>query len=319
MNESASLACAYYDTDDLHPNDNTLAVVAFGDGDEGLAIRGAVPYVQVTPIGIGFKPFYETWTTAERKGSGRRGPLVFAYDDNHLFCAGHVLHTPTYAERIHEAYSAAFALADEFGFPELNECNEDGLEIYQDFCRGRANAFEAFRKRMPSATGVGSKGNGITFYFLSSRQSKSVHLENPRQIPAYHYPVKYGPKSPTFARATLIPSPVGSLRPCSLYVSGTASILGHESVHEGSVAQQSDVALDNIANLIGDSNLRRYGYKSGFHLRDIRLAKVYVRHAEDLAVVADKCRAAFSPSTDIRFMNLDICRRELLVEIEVIA
>ncbi len=56
---------------------------------------------------------------------------------------------------------------------------------------------------MPAATGIGTSGEGVGFYFLTCRDGERAvkHVEN---SPAYRYPLQYGPKSPSFARGTLL-------------------------------------------------------------------------------------------------------------------
>jgi chorismate lyase / 3-hydroxybenzoate synthase len=321
----STLKCCYRENIDSIEMD-PLAVVAFGDYQAELLIENGVPYVLIPSKSTGFDSFFETWATDKAIECGRGGPLIFAHDGTHLFCAGRIPERRNYSGQTFDTYCEAFRLADRLGYPELfrmwnyiseiNTPNSEGLEIYRDFCRGRARAFELFEKRIPAATGVGASSGGILFYFLACRDKIPVHLENPRQVPAYHYPPRYGPKSPKFARATMT-NLVGAYSiPGTLYIAGTASVLGHESVRAGSVRDQSDVALENIGHLINESNLRRYGYDYGFELHDLRVAKVYVRKPEHLEIIREKCLAAFSPDIDIRFLNLDICRRDLLVEIE---
>jgi chorismatase len=169
-----------------------------------------------------------------------------------------------YAKATRDAYLAALDLLASSGFGGgmfrmwnfiggINEDNCEGLEIYRDFCRGRAEAFEerALDTQVPAATGVGSLGDGIAFYLLACRPGRNTGVENPLQTPAYHYPSRYGPKSPRFARATHLRS-AGPHHPKGwIYVSGTAAILGHKSVHVGDVEAQCRVTLDNIARLIG--------------------------------------------------------------------
>ena len=94
---------------------------------------------------------------------------------------------------------------------------------------------------------IGAHGGGIFLYLLACRGGTQVNIENPRQVPAYHYPSKYGPKSPNFARATYF-APDG---PGRIFVSGTAAILGHQTMHHGDVEQQCRLALGNIAQVIG--------------------------------------------------------------------
>jgi chorismatase len=131
-------------------------------------------------------------------------------------------------------------------------------------------------------------------------------------VPAYRYPRTYGPKSPSFARATHVLNSDAQ----ALFVSGTASILGHETVHTGDIVKQCEVTLSNIAHLISLENLRLQGHAQGYGLHDMTQVKAYVRHASDLPIVKQACDAAFRPSVNIEFMIADICRSDLLVEIE---
>jgi len=320
------LKCSYSDSRELLPGADTLAVIAFGDDVGALSLVDGVPFVSIPTFGPGSDRFYESWATGQRRGSGTHDGLVFAHDDDYLFCAGNIPESGNYTERTHRAYRAAFELADELGFPDLfrmwnyisgiNASNDEGLEIYRDFCRGRAHAFEEFDKPVPAATGIGASGGGISFYLLSCRRGSPVHIENPRQVPAYHYPSQYGPRTPKFARATIMSTPSSR---GSLYVAGTASILGHETVHAGSIEDQIEVALANIAHLIGKPNLQRYGFDYGLELADVRNAKIYVRHFEHLETVRTRLSDVFSSHTEVRFLTVDICRDDLLVEIEAIA
>ncbi|WP_432096586.1 FkbO/Hyg5 family chorismatase [Streptomyces sp. bgisy100] len=271
----------------------------------------------------------ERWTVDRPVRTGTENGLHYAYNDDYLFCAGHIPEQELYTDATRAAYAAAFDLVERLGHQSvfrmwnligrINEPNGEGLEVYRDFCRGRAQAFEQYTAQgrdMPSATGIGSLGGGVAFYFLASRTGTRVNIENPRQVPAYNYPVEYGPKSPSFARAThLAPRGAGPDENL-LYISGTAGILGHQTVHADSVDKQCQVALENIERLISASNLAQHGISRGYELSDLSQVKVYVRHPEHLARVRQACEEAFHPSADIAWFTVDICRSDLLVEIE---
>ena len=115
-------------------------------------------------------------------------------------------------------------------FPEING-DRDGLERYQRFCMGRHQAFSEhygdYKLALPAASAVGTLSGPFQLYFLAGRQ-KAIHIENPRQISAYDYPPMYGPKSPSFARATLTSISKSSY----LFLAGTASIVGHATQHQ---------------------------------------------------------------------------------------
>ncbi len=89
-------------------------------------------------------------------------------------------------------------------FPNINEVQQD-FERYKRFCIGRHEAFAAryqdFRVVIPAASAVGTSNGKFQVIFIAGKRP-GMHLENPRQVSAYNYPDAYGPKSPTFSRAT---------------------------------------------------------------------------------------------------------------------
>lgn len=274
--------------------------------------------------------FTETWEASRPVTVGHSEELVYAHDAERLFCACRIPASDDYAGQVQKAYAHVFDLIDGLGYPDLfrmwnyigsiNDPNGVGVETYRDFCVGRAEAFAHYGKDMPAATGAGSLGDGISFYLLSGRAGSATHIENPHQVPAYRYPVRYGPKSPSFARATHF-APPGRCRDSQrLFISGTASIVGHETRHAGDVEAQCYVALNNIEQLIGSANLERHGLQVKRDDLSFDAVKVYVRRMEDIPLVASRCARYFDdPATRIAYLNVDICRSDLLVEIEAIA
>jgi chorismate lyase/3-hydroxybenzoate synthase len=181
---------------------------------------------------------------------------------------------------------------------------ERGLERYQAFCAGRARAFEdrygdRYSARLCASTAVGSRSGRAVVYFLADVRP-GEHVENPRQVSAYSYPSCHGPRSPSFARATRVGA--------RLLVSGTASIVGHESLHRGDVRAQVDETLDNI------EVLRRAAGPGS----DAASWKAYIRDPADAGAVLERMRRRVGEDADIVALVADICRRELLVEIEAV-
>ena len=142
-----------------------------------------------------------------------------------------------------------------------------------------------------------------------------VPLENPHQTPAYAYPPKYSPQSPKFSRAVALV--LGSY--VTTWVSGTASIVDSESCHPGDPAKQTAQTLDNIERLIAADNFAAQGLKgAGAGLRDLAKIRVYLKRPEDLAKCRGICEQRLGPVPAI-YAVADICRPELLVEIEGVA
>lgn len=188
--------------------------------------------------------------------------------------------------------------------PAINAAGAGGEEIYRLFCRARAQVFEeafgtALVQHIPAASAVGTDGDRLCVWFAAHRATPR-HIENPRQVPAYDYPPDYGPRAPSFARATVLGDTV--------FVSGTSSIRGHATVSPGDTALQLACTLDNLRIITAEAGGPRTGS---------RHFAVYLRHATDLpAVTATLDRELFSPGDHVSYLRADICRAELNIEIE---
>ncbi len=180
---------------------------------------------------------------------------------------------------------------------------EGDSERYRLFCSARARRMVAHGvSRYPAATAIGHCGprGRLQVYALCANRD-GVAMENPRQVSAWEYPREYGPTAPSFARAMRLPRG-------GLAISGTAAVIGHASRHSGDVTAQVDEAVANLHALLERAALPPFDASSPL--------KVYVRHPSD----ADAVRAALSrhldPSVPCLLLQGDICRRELLVEID---
>lgn len=136
----------------------------------------------------------------------------------------------------------------------------------------------------------------------------ALRIENPRQVSAFAYPSQYGPRSPTFTRAALLRQAVGEM----LLISGTASIVGHQTLHIGDVVAQTRESLANIGVLLEQA--KQAGSQAAFKLQDL-LYRVYIRHAADYPPVRAELERQV-PGIRAVYVQADICRQDLLVEIE---
>jgi chorismate lyase / 3-hydroxybenzoate synthase len=186
---------------------------------------------------------------------------------------------------------------------------EGDAERYKQFCLGRAAGLGAYpSSRYPAATAIGRRDDSprLQVYWLASR-SPGLPLENPRQVSAYRYPRQYGPAAPSFSRAMLLAQPL-------LMISGTASILGHASRHPGSLADQIDETLTNLESVLERACAaqpalpRRWGASTLF--------KVYLRDAASAAAATDHLSRRLPRGAQYLVLAADICRAELLVEID---
>lgn len=191
-----------------------------------------------------------------------------------------------------------------------------GLERYRQFNSGRQQAFfdagQSAFEGSPAACALGTGDGPLRVRFLAGRVP-AVPVENPRQTSAYHYPSDYGPRSPTFSRAALVQTGPGTV---GLLISGTSSIVGHESVHLGDVQAQTRETLANLQAVIGAAQQR---CTARFDLAAADCT-VYVRRAADAALIREVFEAAVGRDSAAArravFVEADICRADLLVEIE---
>lgn len=198
--------------------------------------------------------------------------------------------------------------------PEINK-TIDGLEQYHLFCLGRHQAFsecnQFFEHNLPAASAIGVRQGDLHIYFLAARHA-GRQIENPRQVSAFHYPRCYGPRSPSFSRAVLKEWNNGR----HLYISGTASIIGHESCHDGNLDKQLQETLRNIESL-----LEHAGHVPEIRedfMNNLSCMKIYIRHPHHLVQVKDSLERRFGREMPAIYLQGDICRNDLLLEIEAI-
>jgi chorismate lyase / 3-hydroxybenzoate synthase len=198
--------------------------------------------------------------------------------------------------------------------PDINAQAGDD-ERYRHFNSARQTAFRksgrATMGTVPAACALGSPaGSPISIYFLAARRPAKM-IENPRQTSAYHYPPKFGKHSPIFSRACVWGEPGAG----NLFISGTASIVGHETIHRGDVVAQTRETMINIGALLEEAN--RVVGAARYSLEGLQL-KVYVRKPSDLAAIEATLSQLLKSAADIVYLQADVCREDLLVEIEAV-
>lgn len=219
-----------------------------------------------------------------------------------------------------ELYHRMFSVTSGFNLyriwnyvPQINALT-GGMENYQHFCRGRSVAFEkrfgnGFERVLPSASAVGMAAGPLAVAFLSGRAAPR-HFENPRQTPAFEYPPEYGPRPPSFSRATAVTSG----REQQVFISGTAAIRGHASVSGRDIGGQLGCTLENLG-LIGRAT--GVGQDLGAPAAWRRSFKIFLRDPADLGVARARLdRDLLRPGDTVSYIQADICRSDLLVEIE---
>jgi enamine deaminase RidA (YjgF/YER057c/UK114 family) len=100
-----------------------------------------------------------------------------------------------------------------------------------------------------------------------------------------------------------------------LFISGTASIVGHATLHHGDVAAQAQETVANVLAVVAQA--QRAGLDAAGANGNL-LLKIYLRRADDLAVVRNCLTQAFGAATNAVYLQADICRTDLLLEVEAV-
>jgi len=197
---------------------------------------------------------------------------------------------------------------------------------YQMFNETRSHFYQKLRKRtdFPAATGIGMLYLGVcidSFAVNGNENLKIIPVSNPQQSESYRYgqQVLVGApdcslpqnQPPQFERAKLIVLKNAA----RLIISGTASIIGQETVGIGDVEEQTRITIENIRLLSDPDTLRKHCPEIKIIPDRYSYVRVYVKNKDDIARVREICRLAFgnAPAT---YVVADICRDNLLVEIE---
>lgn len=273
--------------------------------------------------------FCEIWHGNGHLKQGQSGVIHYRYDDDVLFGVIEQPETGFIAregktplqQATEFAYRQIFALIELMRYPYLfrfwnyiADINGHSFELerYRQFNLGRQDAFLAHGHsvagNIPAACALGLGQGSLTIAFLAGRV-KPLAIENPRQVSAYQYPIQYGPRSPMFARACLVQLAQDEV----LFISGTASIVGHVTLHPADVVAQTQETIRNIEAVLTETN--RVSSQANFCLADLHY-KVYIRHPEDLEKIRMELTRHIGDSLDAVYLQADICRADLLVEIE---
>jgi len=204
--------------------------------------------------------------------------------------------------------------------------SDRGDQNYQVFNDVRTKYYNTgtFKFGYPAATGIGMNTGGVIIGFIALSDSDQVSVKpicNPRQVDAHRYSdlvlvgeptgiseVKCTPK---FERAKMVHS--GGRH--HIYVSGTASIVGEKTLHPGDVEKQTYTTIENIFQLFSKENQEMLGLD--FDISNIYFShlRVYVKHQDDIPAVQKVCQSKIHCNSFL-YLESDICREELLVEIE---
>lgn len=315
------LRFTYKKPSDAHPPGTQCCQIGFGTSAPAVAnqlfsIETCLPQIANAPFLAEFIEF----DASVGATTGEQGQIRYLRTQDWILAQLNLSYTcTTLADTTHQAYVDLFSCVKSLGFPhfvrmwnylaDINQGDGDA-EAYKQFCAGRARAFSKLgigAAQYPAASALGRHTDGLQVYALATT-APCIHVENPVQTSAYHYPREYGPASPSFARATM----VGNNNE-TLFISGTASILNAQSCFPGDVIEQTQLSCQNILRVMQQAQqLSQCAYQ-------LQMAKVYLRHPHDYPLAAPVVEQILGPNCCTVWLQADICRAELLIEIEGIA
>lgn len=197
---------------------------------------------------------------------------------------------------------------------------ENNQQYYQVFNDARSHFYARtdWPRGFPAATGIGTRQGGVMIEVIAIDGDNLINqpLDNPLQISAHQYSGKVlhgDPDSnlemlttPKFERARV----VGSNDRQIVYVSGTASIRGEESLMINDAVGQTQITMENIGRLIAPAN---YPFQEACF--ECKMLRIYVGKYELMPLIFNYMKLNY-PEIKTVFVCADVCREELLVEIE---
>lgn len=198
--------------------------------------------------------------------------------------------------------------------------NDARREFYTKGNEGRPFAF--YHDLPPASTGIGISEGTFVMECLALDVPKGVievtPLKNPEQIDAHSYSpevLKRGAAAikaaPLFSRGISVSKDYRML-----LISGTASIKGQKSVCIGDPAGQTKTTLDNISLVLS---------QAGASLQNVQQARIYIKSSSDPNELSARIEAvkkvveSMLPDVPTLYLIADVCRDELLVEIEALS
>jgi hypothetical protein len=191
---------------------------------------------------------------------------------------------------------------------------QSGSQHYQSFNNARSNFYGTtteWPSGYPAATGIGTNLGGVVVdldaaMFASPGACCASPVDNPLQTSAHTYSANVlqtassGKATPKFERAKSLL--FGNRR--LVYISGTAAIRGEDSLSGAGLNRQLHTTMENIAQLTGKAKPV--------------ILRVYLKNRSDFES-AKRLINDYAPACPVSYMCADVCRDELLIEIEGIA
>lgn len=190
--------------------------------------------------------------------------------------------------------------------------SEVGNQHYQLFNNARSSFYDqtTWNNGYPAATGIGTTSGGILIDLdaitIKSENISSLAIDNKLQIAAHSYSdnvliqANDMKATPKFERARVL-----NLKNQKVfYISGTAAIRGEESLVKVGLEEQLRVTMENIHEILSGAK--------------ITLLRVYLKNSSDYKLAAT-ILDSYKLNIPVSYLHADVCRDELLIEIEGIA
>ena len=185
---------------------------------------------------------------------------------------------------------------------------ENILAWYDDFNIARNKIYSAMKFRsgsIPASTGVAAKNPTGTALALVAwafrpleKDATAEEIASPLQCPAPAY-------GSAFSRAMELTSPAGERR---MFISGTASIApGGKTEWVGDIRKQIDLTMEVVEAILRSR---------GMTFTDFTRATAYFRHPADVGVFAEWLAANGLEQMPVISAQCDVCRDDLLFELE---
>lgn len=326
MNKKNDLKCIFSTYEDILENDllntlNIIGIIEFSNYKKPLNkfIDQSIPYINLELKNLSGKEYIELWVSENEAQYGSSNQFKYSFNETHMFGIASSDNELEQTEKTaYSIYQNLFEITKNTHYPyinriwnyipDINTKNNAKIEHYTAFCRGRWNAFKNnYPFQYPAGTGIGNNTKNTGVCFLSSASNETIFVENPKQTPAYHY---HNEGAPCFSRGCYD----NTLD--TFCISGTASIINNLTKGTEDIKTQFKTTLKNINTLISKENLLNYNLDKNYTLKDIDCIKVYIKQEKDSKLIKDLCSHAFSNKASIAYLQADICRPELLLEIE---
>ena len=253
---------------------------------------------------------FEIWqTTSEVYDSSFKDFYIKSTKDYMFGCFIANLKNNNFEDQLYYFYDEIFKFTEETNFniakiwhyiPHFLKKRSDGKNNYDLMCEVRKKIYAKNRISdcYPASTAVSIKNTNLVIYFIATPK-KIIEVKNVNQTAPYKYPSGYVSTHPLFSRAILIDKEE------KIFVSGTASIEGHETKHHGNIELQYEQICKNLKSLIKNYDINE---------EDLSNVKIYL---SSNAMDAKLMRKFYDKYKD-KFITIEseLCRENLLIEID---